>query len=80
MQKYGFKKKHSKIYFLCKCLSIVGGPLHEYYSLFFKEITVQLLSGIEGRASISEKHGIDGTLLFVGEIFSRICRRGSSGN
>ncbi|KAL5748273.1 hypothetical protein ACOSQ2_025570 [Xanthoceras sorbifolium] len=52
---------------------------------FFKQITFQLLSGAEERAStLSDKAAtfnkseIDGSLLFTGEIFSRICRRGSS--
>lgn len=56
-------------------------------SLFFKQLTIQLLSGAEERAiTLSDKEasfGIsetDGTLLFVGETFCRICRRGSSGN
>ncbi|KAH9776638.1 Telomere reg-2 domain-containing protein [Citrus sinensis] len=54
-------------------------------SLFFKQLTIQLLSGAEERAiTLSDKEasfGIsetDGTLLFVGETFCRICRRGSS--
>lgn len=44
---------------------------------FFKQITIQLLSGVEG-VTISCKDDLDGTLLFIGETFSRICRRGSS--
>ncbi|XP_060670509.1 uncharacterized protein LOC107418195 isoform X2 [Ziziphus jujuba] len=54
-------------------------------SLFFKQITIQLLSLAEERnmnllnkGAISDKNDMDGTLLlFVGEIFARICRRGS---
>ncbi|XP_031251325.1 telomere length regulation protein TEL2 homolog [Pistacia vera] len=53
--------------------------------LFFKMITIQLLSGLEERAAnLSDKVAtfkkieLDGTSLFVGETFSRICRRGSS--
>lgn len=60
--------------------------LKEYHSLFFKTITIQLLSGLQERAAnLSDKFTsfnkieLDGTLLFVGESFSRICRRGSSG-
>lgn len=56
-------------------------------SLFFKQLTIQLLSGAEERAiTLSDKEAsfsiseTDGTLLFVGETFCRICRRGSSGN
>ncbi|XP_015882359.3 uncharacterized protein LOC107418195 isoform X1 [Ziziphus jujuba] len=53
--------------------------------LFFKQITIQLLSLAEERnmnllnkGAISDKNDMDGTLLlFVGEIFARICRRGS---
>ncbi|KAI9173884.1 hypothetical protein LWI28_008063 [Acer negundo] len=52
---------------------------------FFKQITIQLLSRAEERdstlsdkATTFNKLEIDGTLLFTGEIFSRICRRGSS--
>ena len=59
----------------------------DYYSLFFKQTTIQLLSLAEERnvnllfkGAILDKRDMDGTLLFVGEIFSRICRRGSVGN
>nr|XP_048330054.1 uncharacterized protein LOC125422429 isoform X1 [Ziziphus jujuba var. spinosa] len=52
--------------------------------LFFKQITIQLLSLAEesnmnllNKGAISDKNDMDGTLLFVGEIFARICRRGS---
>lgn len=44
---------------------------------FFKQTILQLLSGVEG-VTISCKKDLDGTLLFIGETFSRICRRGSS--
>lgn len=60
-------------------------PLQEYSS-FFKQITIQLLSLAEeknlnfsnGGATV-HKRDVDGTFLFVGETFSRICRRGSVG-
>lgn len=52
---------------------------------FFKQTIVQLLSGAEERAvelcGISDGQDLsdmDGTFLFVGEIFARICRRGSA--
>lgn len=32
------------------------------------------------KGAISNKSDMDGTLLFVGEIFARICRRGAVGN
>ncbi|KAK6920581.1 Telomere length regulation protein, conserved domain [Dillenia turbinata] len=52
--------------------------------VFFKHVIVQLLAGAEGKVtgSIHVSHtpldeaNIDGTLMFVGEIFARICRRG----
>ncbi|KAK9117429.1 hypothetical protein Sjap_016376 [Stephania japonica] len=54
-------------------------------SLFFKKIVNQLFDGAEERAAEffdrMEKLGgstLDGTLLFVGESFARICRRGST--
>ncbi|XP_059657297.1 uncharacterized protein LOC132303870 [Cornus florida] len=53
--------------------------------LFFKQITVQLLAGAEewdmslgDRADIFNENDMDGTILFVGESFARICRRGSA--
>ncbi|XP_068642099.1 uncharacterized protein [Aristolochia californica] len=53
--------------------------------LFFKQITVQLLAGGQARAmklsdrkDALEKIAMDGPILFVGETFSRICRRGFS--
>ncbi|XP_038894119.1 telomere length regulation protein TEL2 homolog isoform X2 [Benincasa hispida] len=42
---------------------------------FFKQITNQLLSLAEAKSSSIE---LDGTMIFVGETFSRICRRGSA--
>ena len=71
--------------FLLLSLFVYSSP--DYYSLFFKQITIQLLSLAEERnmnllfkGAILDKRDMDGTLLFVGEIFSRICRRGSVGN
>lgn len=55
-------------------------PLQEYYSSFFKQISIQLLTGMVERLAISSKSDMDVNVLFVGEIFSRICRRGSSGS
>lgn len=57
------------------------------FSVFFKQIIVQLLSLAEER-EMSLLENVDpsgemdknGALLFVGEMFSRICRRGSAGN
>lgn len=53
--------------------------------LFFQQITKQLLVGIEERAmevfnekDASNRNFLDGSFLFVGETFSRICRRGSA--
>ncbi|WCJ36211.1 embryo defective 2423 [Euphorbia peplus] len=52
--------------------------------LFFKKITIQLLGEGLGRGeNLLDKepifrHDMDGKMLFIGEIFSRICRRGSS--
>ncbi|KAM5571776.1 hypothetical protein ABKV19_012055 [Rosa sericea] len=51
--------------------------------LFFKQVTIQLLSlAEEGNMELLDegafrKSDMNGTLLFVGETFSRICRRGS---
>ncbi|XP_062029874.1 uncharacterized protein LOC133745771 [Rosa rugosa] len=49
--------------------------------LFFKQVTIQLLSlAEEGNMEILDgfcESDMNGTLLFVGETFSRICRRGS---
>ncbi|KAG6683870.1 hypothetical protein I3843_12G034800 [Carya illinoinensis] len=53
--------------------------------LFFKQITIQLLSLAEKRdekvldkVDFSNKSDMDDALQFVGETFSRICRRGSA--
>ncbi|XP_022770045.1 telomere length regulation protein TEL2 homolog isoform X2 [Durio zibethinus] len=46
--------------------------------LFFKQISVQLLTGKVERLAMSNKSDMDVNFSFVGEIFSRICRRGSS--
>ncbi|OVA20501.1 Telomere length regulation protein [Macleaya cordata] len=58
-------------------------PLSSHF--FFKQITIQLLAGVEERAQeLCDKSNaldssvIDGTFLFVGETFARICRRGST--
>ncbi|KAK1359625.1 telomere length regulation protein TEL2-like [Heracleum sosnowskyi] len=53
--------------------------------LFFKQITIQILSVAEeldtnlcnGEVAL-HKTDVDGTIIFVGELFSRICRRGSA--
>ncbi|PQM37274.1 telomere length regulation protein TEL2 homolog [Prunus yedoensis var. nudiflora] len=50
---------------------------------FFKQVTIQLLSLAEERnmnlleEGVCLKSDMNGTLQFVGEIFSRVCRRGS---
>ncbi|XP_057970395.1 uncharacterized protein LOC131159474 isoform X2 [Malania oleifera] len=53
--------------------------------LFFKQITVQLLAeaeerdtGLNDKAFILDKSNMTATLLFLGETFARICRRGSA--
>ncbi|VVB04730.1 unnamed protein product [Arabis nemorensis] len=46
--------------------------------LYFKHITNQLLQILDDRASCSEANSTVLVLSFVGEIFSRICRRGLS--
>ncbi|XP_050221935.1 uncharacterized protein LOC126672076 [Mercurialis annua] len=52
--------------------------------LFFKQITIQLLREVQERVTdLLDKNStsacyIDGSMLFAGETFSRICRRGSS--
>jgi telomere length regulation protein len=52
------------------------------FSVFFRQIIVQLLSLEEEREVIDTSDAMDknGALLFMGETFSRICRRGSAGN
>ncbi|KAF4395042.1 hypothetical protein G4B88_017912 [Cannabis sativa] len=61
-------------------------PLPNLVCMFFKQITIQLLSLAEERNSnlvdggaVFNGSGMDGygTFTFVGETFSRICRRGS---
>ncbi|KAA8542173.1 hypothetical protein F0562_023325 [Nyssa sinensis] len=54
--------------------------------LFFKKITIQVLAGAEewdmnlsDKTAIFDENDIDGTILFVGELFARIGRRGSAG-
>ena len=51
----------------------------ESFSLYFKHITNQLLQILDDRASCNEANSTDIVLSFVGEMFSRICRRGLSG-
>ncbi|EOA23443.1 hypothetical protein CARUB_v10016628mg [Capsella rubella] len=46
--------------------------------LYFKHITSQLLKILDNRASCTEANSTVIVLSFVGEIFSRICRRGLS--
>ncbi|KAH0922713.1 hypothetical protein HID58_022731, partial [Brassica napus] len=46
--------------------------------LYFKHITNQLLQILDDRASCNEANSTDIVLSFVGEMFSRICRRGLS--
>ncbi|XP_017258407.1 uncharacterized protein LOC108227646 isoform X1 [Daucus carota subsp. sativus] len=53
--------------------------------LFFKQITIQLLNVAEELKTnfcngkvVLHKTDVDGAIIFVGEIFSRICRRGSA--
>ena len=60
--------------------------LHQNFSFFFKKITVQLVAGAEewdmnlcNKEAIFNKNSAAGTILFVGESFARICRRGSAG-
>lgn len=54
--------------------------------MFFKQVVVQLLSLAEEREMVlldnvgMDKMDQNGTMFFVGEMFSRICRRGSTGN
>lgn len=69
-----------KLFLFC-CLFLT-----KYHSSFFKHITIQLLSGAEDSTSpLSDKEiytnklEVGGNWLFTGEIFARICRRGSSG-
>ncbi|PPD82250.1 hypothetical protein GOBAR_DD20807 [Gossypium barbadense] len=53
-------------------------PLLLRHYLFFKQITIQLLIGLVERQATTDKSEMDVNLSFLGEIFSRIVRRGSS--
>ncbi|KAK3040594.1 hypothetical protein RJ639_026915, partial [Escallonia herrerae] len=62
-----------------------GAPSSLLAHLFFKQITIQLLTGGEewdrslcDGAAVSKIIDVDGPLLFVGETLARICRRGST--
>lgn len=62
----------------------LGAPTSLSSHFFFKQIAIQLLAGVEEKsmklhdeAASLDKNGMDGTFLFVGETFARICRRGS---
>ena len=55
--------------------------LHQNFSFFFKKITVQLIAGAEewdmnlcSKEAVFNKNIVDGSILFVGESFARICR------
>ena len=56
------------------------------FSLFFRQIIIQLLSLSEERDVLLQnrvefgKKDDNGALIFIGELFTRICRRGSAGN
>ncbi|KAJ8752074.1 hypothetical protein K2173_001101 [Erythroxylum novogranatense] len=61
------------------------GPSSLSAHLFFKQIAGQLLRGaketdnnILNKEAMYNKNGMDGRFLFIGEVFARICRRGSS--
>ncbi|CAK9172583.1 unnamed protein product [Ilex paraguariensis] len=63
----------------------VGAPTTLSSHLFFKQITIQLLAGAEEwdrnlchEAAMVNKGGVDGFISFIGEVFARICRRGSA--
>lgn len=58
-------------------LSIYCFSLQEIISSFFKQITNQFLSLAEAKDFSNIE--LDGIMMFVGETFSRICRRGSAG-
>ncbi|KAL5543994.1 hypothetical protein UlMin_007778 [Ulmus minor] len=62
----------------------IGSPIPLSSHLFFKQITIQLLSLAEegnlnllNARTIVNKKELHWTYMFVGETFSRICRRGS---
>jgi len=68
-------------------LQYIVFALQELYSSFFRQITFQLLHGAQERdknlfdeEATPHNFELDGILLFIGETFSRICRRGASGN
>ncbi|XP_042515891.1 telomere length regulation protein TEL2 homolog isoform X2 [Macadamia integrifolia] len=61
----------------------LGAPASLSSDRFFKQVIIQLLAGAEERSVEIFNNGValdqcvsDGTFLFVGETFSRICRRG----
>lgn len=65
-------------------LSCFSSP--KLFSSFFRQIIIQLLSLaeerdviVQNRVEFGEKDN-NGALLFIGELFTRICRRGSAGN
>ncbi|XP_019175514.1 PREDICTED: telomere length regulation protein TEL2 homolog [Ipomoea nil] len=59
-----------------------GAPTSLSSPLFFKHITTQILAGAEewdknlDETAYFDKNKADSTILFVGEAFARICRRG----
>ncbi|GER48834.1 hypothetical protein STAS_26027 [Striga asiatica] len=63
-----------------------GAPTSLSPHLFFKRLTIQLLYGVEEwdlklvdkLAVAADDSHTNGAILFIGEIFSRICRRGST--
>ncbi|KAK6148135.1 hypothetical protein DH2020_019047 [Rehmannia glutinosa] len=63
-----------------------GAPASLSAHLFFKRLTTQLLHGVEewdlrlvDKSAVANDIHMDGSILFVGEAFARICRRGSAG-
>lgn len=66
---------------------LVYYPLQVNHSVFFKKIIIQLLSGLEEAGNVGQLQKekaftdstMDGTICFIGTLFARICRRGSSG-
>jgi len=61
-------------------------PLQRFFSSFFKNITVQLIAGAEecslkthSAHGVTSSTDVDCTFQFVGEMFTRICRRGATG-
>ncbi|KAI3454970.1 hypothetical protein Pfo_011633 [Paulownia fortunei] len=62
-----------------------GAPASLSAHLFFKRLTTQLLHGVEewdlklvDKSAVANDIHMDGIILFVGEAFARICRRGSA--